>query len=196
VLPSSGHLQSHPYAKAPTFTMGYIWIISRGVDSCIQSVSPFFVSVRGSNFIISPKKTKGANGWRALTITHGRIIFLEIGAYIGTMSHPVLTVVYSPKWICRLLHSSVCLRLRQMQLSFRANTSTFSQPGRLQLSTTPRTETRIFLEFLCHKFPSIHCAICTAYFLFKWLMYYFLTKANVKCPKDFTRHISMFVSTL
>jgi hypothetical protein len=24
VLPSSGHLQSHPYAKAPTFTMGYI----------------------------------------------------------------------------------------------------------------------------------------------------------------------------
>jgi hypothetical protein len=27
-------------------------------------------------------------------------------------------------------------------------------------------------------------------------MYYFQTKANVKCPKDFTRHTSMFVSTL
>jgi hypothetical protein len=67
VLPSSGYLHSQPYAQAPTVTMGYIWIISRIVTSYIQSLSPL-VLVRGTILIIYPKKTKGADGWRALTI--------------------------------------------------------------------------------------------------------------------------------
>jgi hypothetical protein len=39
VLPSSGYSQRHPYAKTLTVTVGYSSIISRGVASCIQSVS-------------------------------------------------------------------------------------------------------------------------------------------------------------
>ena len=66
VLTSSGYLQRHPYAKTPTVTMGYSWIISRGVASCIQSVSTL-VLVRGSILIISPK-TKGVDRWRALIV--------------------------------------------------------------------------------------------------------------------------------
>jgi hypothetical protein len=67
VLPSSGYHQRHPYARAPPVTTGYNWIISRGVASCIQSVSSL-VLVRGLILIMSPKKTKWADWWRALTV--------------------------------------------------------------------------------------------------------------------------------
>jgi hypothetical protein len=42
----------------------------------------------------------------------------------------------------------------------------------------------------------VHCASHTAHCLYKWLMHYFQTKANVTCPRDFTRHNSMFVLAL
>ena len=64
---SSEYLQRHPYYHTPTVTMGYSWIISRCLSTCIQSVLPL-ISIRGSILIISPKKTKGAGGWRALTV--------------------------------------------------------------------------------------------------------------------------------
>jgi len=62
------------------------------------------------------------------------------------------------------------------------------QPGDLKLEFS--------CSFPCHKFPNVHCATRTAHSLYKWLMYHFQTKANIKCPKDFTRHSATFISAL
>jgi hypothetical protein len=50
------------------------------------------------------------------------------------------------------------LRHGEMRLPLRADTPTLSQPGKLRLSSTPGTETRISCGFSCHRFPSVRCA--------------------------------------
>jgi len=46
----------------------------------------------------------------------------------------------------------------------------------------------------CHSFSDISCTTRNAHSFYKWLMYHFQTNYYVKCPKDMTRHTSMFIS--
>ena len=45
----------------------------------------------------------------------------------------------------------------------------------------------------CYKRLSVSCATRNATSYYEWLKYHFQTKSYVKCPKDKTRHTSMFV---
>jgi len=48
----------------------------------------------------------------------------------------------------------------------------------------------------CHGFSDISCATRNAHSFYKWLMYHFQTKSYVKCPKEITRHDSVFISAI
>jgi len=48
----------------------------------------------------------------------------------------------------------------------------------------------------CHSFNDISCAKRNAHSFYKWFMYHFQTKSNVKCPQEMSRHDCIFISAV